>query len=58
MALMVVFILGLLSYKSLPRAEDPGFVVRKARVITVFPGASPDRIEKKCPKSSSYKVNL
>ena len=37
--------MGVISYVKLPKAEDPGFVVRKARVVTFFPGASPDRIE-------------
>ncbi len=43
MALIVI--LGLLAYAKLPKAEDPGFVVRIARVVTAFPGASPERIE-------------
>jgi multidrug efflux pump subunit AcrB len=46
----VVFLLfvlagGISAYTSLPRAEDPGFTMRVAQVITVFPGASPDRVE-------------
>lgn len=44
-ALLLVFIMGIISYVKLPKAEDPGFVVRKARVVTFFPGASPDRME-------------
>ena len=27
------------------RAEDPGFVIRTAMILTYFPGASPERIE-------------
>ena len=27
------------------RAEDPGFTIRAAQVLTRFPGASPERIE-------------
>ena len=41
----VVLIGGLLAFNSLPRAEDPGFVIRTAQVITQFPGASPERVE-------------
>ncbi|MEM1269171.1 MAG: efflux RND transporter permease subunit, partial [Bacteroidota bacterium] len=44
-ALVVVLLLGIQSYLSLPRAEDPGFLIRVATVITPFPGASPERVE-------------
>lgn len=43
-----VFILlvgGIGAYRTLPRAEDPGFIVRTALVQTFFPGASPERVE-------------
>ncbi len=36
---------GLASYASMPRAMDPGLTIRVARVITMLPGASPERIE-------------
>ncbi len=36
---------GLAAYKKLPRAEDPGFTIRTAVVNTLFPGASPERVE-------------
>ncbi len=42
---MMIVILGVMSYVRLPKAEDPGFVVRIARVTTWFPGASPERVE-------------
>jgi len=29
----------------MPRAYDPGFVIRAAQVVTYFPGASPERVE-------------
>jgi multidrug efflux pump subunit AcrB len=44
-ALLVVAMAGLLAFFSLPRDEDPGFVVRTAQVLTYFPGASPERVE-------------
>ncbi len=44
-ALALIFLAGLSAYTSLPRAEDPGFIVRTALVTTIFPGASPDRVE-------------
>ena len=44
-ALVVILFGGLSSYFGLPRAEDPGFVMRVALVQTFFPGASPERVE-------------
>jgi multidrug efflux pump subunit AcrB len=44
-ALLIVAISGVLSYLDAARAEDPGFIIRTAVVITYFPGASPRRVE-------------
>jgi multidrug efflux pump subunit AcrB len=44
-ALIVVALAGLFFFKTLPRDEDPGFVVRTAQVLTYFPGAGPERVE-------------
>ncbi|MCA9672043.1 MAG: efflux RND transporter permease subunit [Myxococcales bacterium] len=44
--LLLLVVGGWLAFRSLPRAEDPGFIVRNALVTTFFPGASPDRVEK------------
>ncbi len=46
-AVSLAFILvgGVSTYFGMPRAEDPGFVVRAALVTTFFPGASPERVE-------------
>jgi multidrug efflux pump subunit AcrB len=41
----VVVIWGVQTYNSMPRAYDPGFIIRAAQVITYFPGASPERVE-------------
>ena len=43
--LAVVLVAGLVAYFNMPRAEDPGFTVRTAQIITEFPGASPERVE-------------
>ena len=43
--LFVIFVTGLTTYMNMPRAEDPGFVIKNAVVLTYFPGASPQRIE-------------
>ncbi|MEE9156616.1 MAG: efflux RND transporter permease subunit [Gemmatimonadota bacterium] len=36
---------GIGAYFNMSRAEDPGFIIRTARVTTFFPGASPERVE-------------
>ncbi|MEN0060693.1 MAG: efflux RND transporter permease subunit [Myxococcota bacterium] len=46
MAIVLLIVYGLISYFQLPKAQDPGFTLRIASVTTVFPGASPDRVEK------------
>ena len=46
-AVVLAFVLlgGWSAFLNLPRAEDPGFVIRTAQVMTFFPGASPERVE-------------
>ena len=44
-ALAAVAAVGISAYGTLPRAEDPGVIVRNAIVKTRFPGASPERVE-------------
>jgi multidrug efflux pump len=44
--LVVMILLGINAFNNIPRAYDPGFIIRAAQVITYFPGGSPDRIEK------------
>jgi len=43
--LVVLVLLGMQAYKTIPRAYDPGFIIRAAQVITYFPGGSPERVE-------------
>jgi len=44
-ALALIAVAGVQSFLTLPQAEDPGFIVRTALVLTYFPGASPERVE-------------
>ncbi|NIM20448.1 MAG: AcrB/AcrD/AcrF family protein [Candidatus Latescibacteria bacterium] len=44
-ALILIFVGGLYAFRTMSRAEDPGFIVRTARIMTYFPGASPERVE-------------
>ncbi|MEM7245757.1 MAG: efflux RND transporter permease subunit [Acidobacteriota bacterium] len=41
----ILFVSGLLAFSTLPKAQDPGFTIRTAVVMTPFPGASPERVE-------------
>jgi len=43
--LIVLFLAGISTYNKMSRNEDPGFIVRVASVVTIFPGASPERME-------------
>ena len=43
--LLVILLAGFQSYLNMPRAYDPGFIIRAAQVVTYFPGASPERVE-------------
>ncbi|QZT38102.1 efflux RND transporter permease subunit [Halosquirtibacter xylanolyticus] len=43
--LLVVIVMGLQMYKSLPRDSMPPYTVRVATIVTQFPGASPERVE-------------
>jgi len=42
---LLIFVYGIISFLDLPRAKDPGFIIRTATVITYFPGASAKRVE-------------
>lgn len=44
-AVIVIIFAGLFTFRNMPRAEDPGFIIRTAMVLTHFPGASPERVE-------------
>jgi len=43
--LAVIVFAGFQAFSNMPRAYDPGFIVRTAQVITYFPGASAERVE-------------
>lgn len=45
LSLLIIFVLGLQTYFSLPRDSMPPFTIRVASIVTNFPGASPERIE-------------
>ena len=43
--LLVVALLGLVGYQTMPRDSMPPYTVRIASVVTSFPGAGPERVE-------------
>lgn len=45
--LMVIFLLcfsGIMSYFTMSRAENPSYIVRVCQIVTLWPGASPERV--------------
>ena len=42
---LVLALFGISAYFNLPKAQDPGFIIRTAVITTQFPGASPERVE-------------
>ena len=43
--LALLFLSGLTIFKSLPRDDMPPFLIRVINVVTIYPGASPERVE-------------
>ncbi|AMK12578.1 efflux RND transporter permease subunit [Pseudodesulfovibrio indicus] len=42
---LIIAISGVMTFFSIPKAEDPEFTIRTGVISTVFPGASPQRVE-------------
>lgn len=41
---VLILVLGYYAYESLPRFEDPEFIIRQAQLITPYPGASAEEV--------------
>ncbi len=41
----LLLIAGVLAFQTIPKAQDPGFIIRTVLITTRFPGASPQRVE-------------
>ena len=41
----LLLIAGVLAFQTIPKAQDPGFIIRVVLITTRFPGASPERVE-------------
>ncbi len=44
-AIALVLVSGILAFQNIPKAQDPGFIIRTVLITTRFPGASPERVE-------------
>ncbi len=42
---VLVAVAGIMTFRTIPRQEDPDFIVRSAVITTKFPGASPQKVE-------------
>ncbi|GGC00764.1 multidrug transporter AcrB [Marinobacterium zhoushanense] len=42
---LCIVLAGIDTFLKMPRAYDPGFIIRAAQITTQFPGASPERVE-------------
>ena len=45
LVMLGLILLGLMSYSSLPKREDPAITIRSAVVSVQFPGMTPERME-------------
>ena len=43
-ASLLILVAGYFAYLSLPRFEDPEFVIRQAQIVTPYPGASAEEV--------------
>ena len=43
--MLILVVVGIMSYSGLPRLEDPEFTIKEALVITPYPGASAEEVE-------------
>jgi multidrug efflux pump subunit AcrB len=43
--MLVITLLGIVAYNSMPRDMYPPFTMRFASIVTIFPGATPERVE-------------
>ncbi|WCK55588.1 efflux RND transporter permease subunit [Aneurinibacillus sp. Ricciae_BoGa-3] len=53
----MIVLLGFLTFFQLPRQETPDIIVNVATVVTVYPGASPEKVEQNVTKKIEEKVN-
>ncbi|WP_339185928.1 efflux RND transporter permease subunit [Brevibacillus sp. FSL K6-6036] len=53
----MVVLIGSLSFFQLPKQEQPDIIVNLATVTTIYPGASPEKVEQTVTKKLEKKIN-
>jgi len=53
----MVVLLGFLSFFQLPKQESPDIIINMATVTTIYPGASPEKVEQTVTKKLEEKIN-
>jgi multidrug efflux pump subunit AcrB len=54
---IMVVLVGFLSFFQLPKQESPDIIINIATVTTVYPGASPEKVEQTVTKKLEEKIN-
>ncbi|WP_432775462.1 efflux RND transporter permease subunit [Brevibacillus gelatini] len=54
---VMVVLVGFLSFFQLPKQESPDIIVNVATVTTIYPGASPEKVEQTVTKKLEEKIN-
>ncbi|NNV01212.1 efflux RND transporter permease subunit [Brevibacillus sp. MCWH] len=57
MFFVMVVVVGFLSFLQLPKQESPDIIVNIATVTTIYPGASPEKVEQTVTKKLEEKIN-
>jgi multidrug efflux pump subunit AcrB len=57
MFFVMVVLVGFLSFFQLPKQESPDIIIDVATVTTIYPGASPEKVEQTVTKKLEEKIN-
>lgn len=54
---VMIVLVGFLSFFQLPKQESPDIIINMATVTTIYPGASPEKVEQTVTKKLEEKIN-
>lgn len=54
---VMIVLVGFLSFFQLPKQESPDIIINLATVTTIYPGASPEKVEQTVTKKLEEKIN-
>ncbi|MED4911447.1 efflux RND transporter permease subunit [Brevibacillus centrosporus] len=54
---VMIVLVGFLSFIQLPKQESPDIIINMATVTTIYPGASPEKVEQTVTKKLEEKIN-